>query len=334
MNQVTVNEHELLTLLQDLIRINSVNPYLDEDGPGEREIANYIGNRLREMGLEVSYQEINSKAVNVIGILRGTGDGKSIMLNGHIDTVSIKRMNIEPLYPEYRDGKVYGRGSCDMKGSLAAIIMAVDSIKKANLPLRGDVILTFVADEEYKSIGTERLVKEYSADAAIVCEPTNLDLTVAHKGFAWIRLEVFGKAAHGSRPNDGIDAIVKAGKVLVELEHLSNQLKAKHHPILGAPSVHASLISGGTELSTYPNYCQIDIERRTIPGETYEDVVTEMREIIAKIQHGDDQFQAQFEVFFVRHPFEISENEQIAQSLRKSYVKQFASEPQLWKSVV
>lgn len=316
--KVTIEREELVSLVQNLIRIDSVNPYLDTDGPGEKEIADFIRKRLSDIGLEVRVDPINETAVNVIGILRGSGGGKSLILNGHMDTVSAKRMAIEPFEPRHEDGKIYGRGSQDMKGSLGAMIAAVEAIKRAGVPLAGDVILTFVADEEYKSIGTEALVKECSADAAIVCEPSDLDIGIVHKGFAWVTCEVRGKAAHGSRPSEGVDAIVHAGRVLNEIDRLSQKLKEKRHEILGSPSVHASLIEGGTELSTYPDYCRLDWERRTIPGETEQDVVQEVEAILQKLTAEDESFAASAEVFFWREPYEVSTEEPIFLALEKA----------------
>ncbi|MFY0546042.1 ArgE/DapE family deacylase [Brevibacillus sp. H7] len=324
-----INRDELMHVLQNLIRINSVNPYLDEDGPGERQIARYIAERLQASGLLVRFQPINDTAANVIGILNGTGGGKTLMLNGHMDTVSAKRMEIEPFEPRYESGRVYGRGSLDMKGSLAAMIAAVEAVKRSEISLTGDVILTFVADEEFKSIGTEELVKEYTADAAIVCEPTNLDIGVVHKGFAWIKCEVFGKSAHGSRPQEGVDAIVRAGRVLREIERLCEQLGAKEHPIVGPPSVHASLIGGGTELSTYPDYCKLELERRTIPGETEAEVMAEMEAIMSRLSGEDEQFRARYELFFLREPFEVSTEEPVYRCLHQAISNRLQRPPKV-----
>ena len=250
-----INEEKLLKILQEMININSVNPLLSEGGKGEGDIATYIGKYLEKIGLEVRYQEITKNRKNVIGILRGYGNGKVLMLNGHMDTVGIEGMKIDPFHPKYESDRVYGRGSVDMKGGLSAMLIAADTIMNSGIELRGNVIFAFVADEEYKSRGTEILLDEYSADGAIVCEPTNLDIGITHKGFAWIRVEVFGKAAHGSRPLEGIDAIIKAGKFLNELENYEKEiLFRKNHELLGTPSIHASKIQGGKELSTYPDY--------------------------------------------------------------------------------
>ncbi len=324
-----INNKKLLTLIEDLIRIESVNPSLSDKGGGESEIAQYIGEYLKKMGLDVHYQEVEKNRINVIGILKGTGGGQSIMLNGHTDTVSVERMGIDPFDPENKDGRIYGRGSFDMKSGMAAQIMAVQSIIESGNILKGDVILTFVADEEYASIGTEAILKEYTANAAIICEPTNLDIIISHKGFAWIRIEIFGRAAHGSMPEKGIDAIVKAGKVLTEIENLGkNGLTQKEHPLLGSPSIHASLISGGIEISTYPDYCKIELERRNLPGEDRKAMSEEIQTVLQDIQSKDNQFKADFEVFFFRPAFEISQEQPIVKSLSHAYERIQGEKPQ------
>ena len=329
MRDIRIDEEELLKVVQDLIRIESVNPELAGVGSGEYLIAEHIGQYLAAMGLEVRYQEIKPNRVNVIGVLKGSGEGKSLMLNGHTDTVGITRMDIEPLNPVFRDGKVYGRGSFDMKGGLAAMMIAVKAIIDAGLRPKGDVILAFVADEEYLSVGTEVMVREYPADAAILCEPTNLKVCIAHKGFAWIKVEVFGKAAHGSRPDRGIDAIVKAGKFLARIEELGKEvLIQKKHPLLGSPSIHASLIKGGTELSTYPDYCLIELERRFIPGETIETIQAEMQTLIDDLASKDEQFKAKFEVSFSRPPLEVARDHEIVSALNRAYANTVKKAPQ------
>lgn len=320
MNRLQVNRKELLEILQQMIRIESVNPSLAAGGSGESEMARYLGKYMSVMGLEVYFQKISPGRENVIGVLKGSGGGRTLMLNGHTDTVGLKGMDIQPLEPECREGRVYGRGSLDMKGGLAAIISAVNAVARSGARPKGDIIMAFVADEEYASQGTEALVKEYTADAAIICEPTDMEIGIAHKGFVWARIEVFGRAAHGSRPKEGIDAIVKAGKVLVEIERLGAcELNRKCHPLLGSPSIHASLISGGSELSTYPGYCRIDLERRTIPGETPGTILEELKSIINRISMEDDQFKAACEIMFHRPPLEVSEHETIVRSLVRSY---------------
>jgi acetylornithine deacetylase len=329
MGEMMIDKRELLHLLQEMIRIDSVNPTLASAGNGESHIAHYIGDYLEKMGIEVKYQRIDSDRENVIGIVNGTGQGRKLMLNGHTDTVSIKGMEIDPLNPKVENGKVYGRGALDMKGGIAATIMAIKSIIEAGTELRGDIVLAFVADEEYASLGTETLLQEYSADAAIICEPTDLKVTIAHKGFAWAKVEIFGKAAHGSLPDKGIDAILKAGKFLLEIENLEKQiLDQKNHPLLGSPSIHASLINGGIELSTYPDYCKIEMERRTLPGENREMVVKEIENMVQRVGSRDKQFRADFEVFFYRPALEISKEQPIVQTLCRAHQSGLRKEPE------
>lgn len=325
---IHVDKNEALTLLEDLVKIDSVNPSLYPGGSGESRIACFIGDYLKKTGFRVEYQHIAKNRVNVIGILPGSGGGKSLMLNGHTDTVSIDGMEIEPFAPKLENGRIYGRGTLDMKGGVTSMIMAARSIYDAGIQLKGDIILALVADEEYASAGTDTLVSEYSADAAIIAEPTELKITIAHKGFAWARIEIFGKAAHGSRPNEGIDAIVKAGKVLNALETLShNFLPQKKHPLLGSPSIHASLITGGTELSTYPDYCKIELERRTIPGEDKNTVVNELDNLLESLRTQDNQFIAKSDVFFYRPHLEISPDCRVVQCLDQAFQRIFDQEP-------
>jgi acetylornithine deacetylase len=327
MQKLTIDRPALLQLLQDLIRIDSVNPSLVPGGSGEAEIAAYIGSFLNELGLEVSYQELQPGRTNVIGILRGQGGGKSIMLNGHMDTVSKAGMDIPPLEPCFEQGRVYGRGSIDMKSGLAAIFGAVKALAETKTVLKGDVLVTCVADEEYASIGTEAVVKEFTADAAIVCEPSNLEIGIGHKGYVWAKIEVFGKAAHGSKPDQGVDAIMKAGKVLVGLEALGNKLREKRHVLLGSPSLHASIIQGGTELSTYPDYCRIDLERRTIVGEDRATVQEELSALLAEAQSQDPALKTKLDVFFHRPPLEVDRDEPIVQTLAQNLLRLQKKEP-------
>jgi len=326
----SIDREMLLKLLQQMIRIDSTNPGLSADGNGEREIAAFIGDHLSRMGLEVVFQDLGKNRSNVIGVLRGSGGGRSLMLNGHTDTVGIGAMKIAPFDPVFRDDRVYGRGSVDMKGGLAAMIAAVDAVQRARVPLRGDVILAFVADEEGMSIGTERVVDEFTADAAIVCEPTNMEIGITHKGFWWMKVEFFGRAAHGSRPDEGIDAIVKAGKFLGAIDGLVGDLAGrKGHPLLGNPSIHASLISGGKEISTYPDYCCVRLERRTVPGETRDTVAEEVGAVLDVLKKGDDSFRAEFDIYYGREPLEVNGDELIVRTLSQEYSRTLNREPRM-----
>lgn len=325
-----IDEAFLLETLQDLVRCRSVNPSLDSTCSGEQEIGNYLAERLKSFNVEVTVQPVENNRSNIVGIIKGSGGGKSLLLNGHMDTVGLTGMTIEPLQPEFKQGRLYGRGSEDMKGGIAAIVAAAEAVIRHRLELTGDVILAFVVDEEYKSRGTETLMAEYRADAAIVTEPTALTIALAHKGFAWGCIEVFGKAAHGSRPEEGIDAIVKAGKILAEIDTLQKKiLTPKRHSLVGYPSIHASLIEGGREISTYPDYCKIQLERRTIPGEPADILTGELNAVINRVKAEDPQLNARSSLTFSRPSLELSANEPVALSLAGSFKRVTGREPVL-----
>lgn len=331
MNSIRVDDSSLLSTLKELIAIESVNPSLVPGGNGESEIAEYIGNRLERIGIEVQYQQLGRNRQNVIATLRGRGgSGRSLMLNGHTDTVSVAGMEIPALTATYREGKVFGRGAFDMKGGLASMIGVAESLMNAKAKLRGDLILAFVSDEEYASIGTEELARKYTANAAIVTEPTSLDVIVTHRGFAWASVNVYGKAAHGSRYDIGVDAIAKAGKFLIALEKMNSDFESlKPHPLLGRPSVHASLIRGGAELSTYPDRCRIDLERRTLPGESRQSIDDELRVMIDEIASTDSEFRADSSVFFYRSPLEVPKDIDLIQILRQETRRVIKKDPKL-----
>lgn len=303
----------IVELLQQLVAIDSINPDLVPGGAGEARIARFVAEWFERAGLEVVWVEVAPGRPNVIGIARGTGGGRSLLLNAHMDTVGVAGME-HPHEPSIENNRLYGRGAYDMKGGLAAIMTAGAWAKQQGL--RGDVIVTAVVDEEYGSIGTASIVQHWHADAAIVTEPTELDICTAHKGFVWLDVETFGVAAHGSLPNLGVDAIVKMGNVLVELETLAATLQSTPpHPLLDNGSVHASLIQGGQERSSYPQHCSLSVERRTIPGETVQQVEAELSTILARIAANDPTFQAKVTTGLVRDPFEVSFNEPIVQTV-------------------
>ena len=265
---------DLQELICQLVAIESVNPDLVPSGSGEARIAEFVASWMRDAGLQVSVVEPLPGRPSVVGTARGSGGGKSLMLNAHMDTVGAGGM-VDPFTPVVRDGRVYGRGAYDMKASLAAIMLAGRECK--SLGLRGDVVVCAVADEEVASLGTAAVLKEFHADYGICAEPTELALCIAHKGFVWMEVETTGVTAHGSRADIGVDAIAHMGPVLMRVLDLENTLRAgDRHPLLGTGSIHASLIEGGTEMSTYPDRCLVKIERRTVPGESTTSVLAEI----------------------------------------------------------
>ena len=303
---LTIDRPYLTQTLRDLIGIESINPSLVPGGSGEAKIAAYVAQAMERLGLETTTDEVVRGRVNVVGRLKGRGGGPSLMLNGHTDTVGVAGMS-RPFQANLRQDRMIGRGAFDMKGSVAAMLAAAKALVEANVSLNGDLILAAVADEEYASVGTADVIKRYPVDAAIVTEPTQLKLCLAHKGFVWLEVETLGRAAHGSRYQEGIDANMRMGRFLAELDKLEQALRWQTgHPLLGPPSLHAAMLSGGTELSAYAAYCQLKVERRTIPGETEAQVVAELQAIIDRLAAADPTFVAQVKAMFVREPFEVS----------------------------
>lgn len=316
---------ELANLISELVAINSVNPDLVPGAAGEGELADFIAAWGRDAGLEVHVQDAAPERPNVILIARGrsavsmrSGGGRSLMLNAHTDTVGVSGMDA-PFQPEIRDGRLYGRGAYDMKSGLAACMLALKAARE--MDLRGDVMLSAVVDEEYGSLGTEALLaawERWSADAVLISEPTELEISIAHRGFVWLDIETFGLAAHGSRPHLGVDAIAKMGKVLVALEAQDRAMRARPtHGLLGSGSLHASLISGGEEISMYPAHCKLQVERRTIPGETLAGVEAETQVILDEIAAADPDFKAQVQATFARSPYHIEAAHPLVQQLKR-----------------
>jgi acetylornithine deacetylase len=293
---------ELVDLLSELVSIDSVNPGLVPGAAGEAQVARLVAGWLERAGLEVEVDDAAPGRPNVVGIAPGSGGGRTLLLNAHTDTVGVEGMEA-PFEPRVEDGRLYGRGAYDMKAGLAAAMLAArDALA---LGLRGDVVVAAVADEEVASVGTEALVRSLRADAAIVTEPTGLRVSIAHKGFVALELAVEGRAAHGSRPDLGIDAIAKMGRVLVGLEALDTALRARPtHPRLGSGSLHASLITGGQEYSSYPASCTLQAERRIVPGESVELVDAEIEALLTRLRADDPELRVSWRRVFSRDPFE------------------------------
>lgn len=314
--------------LTKLVSINSVNPDLVPGAAGEGEIAKYLELVCRDLGLEVELQETAPGRPNVIAKWPGSGSAPSLLLTGHVDVVSVEGMQHPPFEPKIENGNLFGRGSFDMKGGVAAILGATHALRTSDFQPKGDLYLAFVTDEEYKSLGTEAFVKKIRPDAAILTEPTGLDICIAHKGFAWLTLTTHGKAAHGSLSESGVDAIVNMGKLLKYLEKLESEfLHEFTHSLLTRPSVHASLVSGGLGISTYPDKCELTIEHRLLPGQSDEDVLNLWRAEIARLAIEDSRFQADVNLDFWRPGFEIDRNTPIVQALANSYQKILDKEP-------
>lgn len=298
-------------LLLRMVAIDSVNPSLVSGGAGEREIAAYVADWAGKAGLEVEVLEATAGRPSVVVRARGTGGGRSLLLCGHYDTVTVEGMRDPGTRVE--GDRVYGRGAYDMKAGLAAALIACR--EAAGRGLAGDVIVAAVAHEEHASLGVQEVLATVRADAAIVTEPTELELVVAHRGFVWSEVEVTGRAAHGSRAHLGVDAIVKTGPILTALGALDAELGALRHSLLGRGSVHASVIRGGEELSSYPAHCILGLERRTLPGESAADVEAELASLLATCRQADVELRVEARTLLVREPFEVPQDAVIVETV-------------------
>jgi acetylornithine deacetylase len=328
---VTVPRGDAVALARELVRVDSRNPTLVAGAPGEAAVARVLADILASWGFEVDVHEAAAGRPNVVAWIPGTGslvvsesidpaaemrpEMPALMFNGHLDVVGVEGMVHAPFDAETRDGRMYGRGSTDMKGGVAAMCAA--AVRAADAGIAREILVTAVADEEFESLGTNELLRRgVRARAAIVTEPTRLAIAPAHRGFAWIEVVVAGHAAHGSRYDVGIDAIRHAGLLLAELDAWDErELVLRTHPLLGHASLHASLISGGIGMSTYPDRCVVHLERRTVPGERVDDVVREIEDACARVRSRRPTFQAEVIRRFSQCPSDVAVDAPIVRGL-------------------
>jgi acetylornithine deacetylase len=322
-----IDNEQTTRYLQEMVRIDSVNPGLVEGAKGESDVAVWLVDACRALGLTVHLQQTAPGRPNVIARWTGIGGGKSLLLTGHTDIVSVENMLGDPFDGRIEGGRLYGRGSLDMKGGLASILGAVKALKDGGFTPKGDIILGFVTDEEYLSIGTDALVKEVKADAAILTEPTDCQICIAHKGFLWLTLTTQGKAAHGSLYMTGVDAIAHMGRLLAALDKF-NEDSPKRHPLLERASAHASIIGGGLGLSTYPDHCKLQIEHRLLPDETAEIVMGYWQGVIDNLTKTVPHFSATMTQDFFRPGYEIERGASITQTLDTAYRAVLGKEPE------
>jgi acetylornithine deacetylase len=300
----TPKRGDAVGLLRELVRCDSRNPSLVAGAPGEGGVAARLRDILVAWGFDARLQDAGNERPNVVARVAGSGGGRSLILNGHLDVVDVDGMTHPPFDADEREGRLYGRGSSDMKGGVAAMCAAAARLSRSR---RGDVTIAAVVDEEWQSIGTRSLLATgLRADAAIVTEPTGLAVMPSHKGFAWLQVVVHGRAAHGSRWDIGVDAIRHAGLLLAELDRLEHEeLSRRSHPLLGRASLHAADVEGGSGLSTYPDRCVFRIERRTLPGESAADALREVQEASGRVRASHPTFSADVELLFFQPPSDV-----------------------------
>lgn len=314
----TTQEEPLAELVASLVSIDSVNPTLDPAHAGETRLARFMQEWAERRGLSVQWLETTPGRPSLIITAKGSGGGKNLLLNGHLDTVGVTGMEA-PFTPRLESGRLYGRGAFDMKASLAACLLTLVAAKEHGL--KGDVIFTAVADEENNSIGTEETLAELKragteVAAAIVTEPSELELQVAHRGFAVLDVTFEGKASHTAKPEAGVNALTHLGRFLAELERTAGALASgPQHALLGHGSLQPVLASGGQELYTTPARATVAVERRTIPGEGYEHVLAEVTNIVTRLKSADPNVNATITTRLAREPFEVATDSQIVKTV-------------------
>jgi acetylornithine deacetylase len=302
-----------VALCQAMVATPSVNPTLALGGAGEAAMARLTASWLEAWGLETEVVEVVPGRFNVVGRLEGSGP--TLLLNGHLDTVGVEGMTIPPFSAQLSEGRLLGRGSCDMKGGVASILAATRRL--AHGGSRPNLVVAFTADEEHASLGMAHLVTYgVTADMAVVCEPTGLAVMPAHKGFVWIEAVFQGRAAHGSRPEIGVDAIRHAGLFLAALDDYADMLRARpEHPLLQYGSFHAGTIRGGSAESVYPDECVLLLERRTMPGESPHVVLTEFEGVLAGLRESEPGVDATLHMTLDRPGTEVPNSSGLVQGL-------------------
>jgi acetylornithine deacetylase len=314
-------EQHLVTLLTELVAINSINRTLSA-GPGEREIAEFIARRLNDLQLDAAIHDVGPDQRNVVAIIAGKDRRRSLLLNAHLDTVGVDGMD-QPFSLKRQEDRLYGRGTYDMKGSIAIMLLLADYFTRQVPPL--DILLTFVSDEEDRSTGMEYLVEHWLPRVSpppvggIFLEPTEEDIGVCHRGFTWYELTVTGQAAHGSRPEEGIDAILPLRAALNSMSAIQAELQRRDpDPLLGCPSIHSSIIRGGSELSMIPSRSCLQWERRTLPGESPPDLGRELERILQAVNQHPGGHTAAGSAFFVRPPYRVPDDAEILRRIQKA----------------
>ena len=327
-----IEEKEVVNLLGDLISINSVNPLEDRSAKGEKDLASYVRGYLKNTGIKSILQPVLDERPNVIGIVESENKGKNFVLEAHMDTVKVDNMTIDPFLPKIKEGKMFGRGACDDKGSLAAMLLAMKLLKQKNISLKGDVYLAAVVDEEHKYRGVLHFLNQgFKFDAGIVGEPTDLDIIIAHRGCLRWRIISKGVSVHSSEPEKGKNAIYLMSEVIDALQkRLIPLCRKKSHPLVGSPTFSVNIIQGGTQINIVPDRCFIEIDRRMIPGENDQDVLKEVDELLDELRKENSLLEVEREDPFVTSPsMQINEDEEIVQVLYKCAKDRKAAEPKI-----
>ena len=308
-----VQEAELVEYCREMVRIKSVNP------PGdEMAMAEYVANVLKSIGLEVKLLKHSSSRASVLAILRGSGQAPALLYSAHLDTVPLgaEQWIHEPFAAETLDGKIWGRGSADMKGGLAALLVMAKIMANSGLSIKGDLIFAITAGEEIDSLGAKS-VASYPGlgpvQAIIVPEPSYNDIYIAEKGALWLEISTYGKTAHGSMPALGKNAVMMMVELIKGLEKIS--IPFESHAMLGGFSMSINTISGGIKTNVVPDRCVVSIDMRTVPGQDHHDIMARFQGLIKDLGKHDPDFKAAIEISNDRPPIETSPEEPVVKMM-------------------
>jgi acetylornithine deacetylase len=295
-----IDRKELLNLLADLISINSINPAYGQNAPGEGQIGEYVADYYRRHKISFEKQEVLPGRSNVVGKVSGRDSRRRLIFDAHLDTVSVDGMTIDPFAPEIRDNRMFGRGSCDTKAGMAGMMMALKNISQSDPPPT-DIWVATTIDEEYSFQGVQHLAAQgIRADGAVIAEPTQLDTIITHKGCLRWKITTHGRAAHSAKPQLGINAISKMMKLIQAIEaRILPRYEAKRHPLLGTPTLNIGMVKGGIQVNLVPEYCEIQIDRRTLPGEKAAEILADFQEVVNDLVGQDPEFRAVIEAPFL-----------------------------------
>jgi len=316
-----IDKNEVVELLQKMIKTKTVNP------PGdEKLLAELLSEGMKSFGMEVEIVSLGGERANVVGRLKGTGAGKNLLFNGHLDTVPPGDIEWEygPFSGEVVDGRIYGRGSADMKSGLAAMIIAAKALKKSNIQLKGDLIIAGTAGEETDSVGAWDFQNKGGLEnvgAIVIGEPSSCGINIAEKGAFWVEITTYGKTAHGAFPDKGINAISHMNALLGEL--FQYKFTYEENELLGYPTINISTINGGVKTNVVPDKCSITIDIRTVPGMKHEDILKDIEEIIIKLGRNIENFNAEVKVLNDRPAVETQKNHHLVILAQRVLEEQF-----------
>jgi len=307
-----IKEAEVVKFCQELVRIKSVNP------PGdELQAAEYVASVLKKLGLEVELIKHSPTRASVLARLKSSRKKPGLLYNGHLDTVPVgaEEWIHEPFRADVAEGKIWGRGTADMKGGLAVIMVAAKALAEARVPLQGDLIIAATAGEEADSLGATALAARPDlgpVQAVVIPEPSYNDIFVAEKGAFWIEITTQGKTAHGSMPEMGRNAVMMMVTLINELGKMS--FPYKEHPLLGGFSQSINTIAGGVKTNVVPDYCAVTVDMRTVPGQDHRAILRQVEDLIADLSRRLPDFKALVKVTNDRAPVETSPEEPAVQS--------------------